>query len=133
MSRLSKKSTLARAVLLVTLVVVESLWLEDSERVRSTLEGAQLMVARSAGLVLSHAGFENTVDGINIQLANGAVAVTEECIGLDVSLFLASAMFVQSAPLLVAERVLNCRSGAAVHFPAREWLDSRRGPGPSRA
>ena len=99
MSRLSKKSMLARAVLLVTLVVVESLWLEDGERVRSTLEGAQLMVARSAGLVLSLAGFENTVDGINIQLANGTVAVTEECIGLDVSLFLASAMFVQPAPL----------------------------------
>ena len=99
MSRLSTKSLLARAVLLVTLVVVESLWLEDSELARSTQEGAQLMIARSAGLVLSLAGFENTVDGIKIQLANGAVAVTEGCVGLDVSLFLASAMFVQPTPL----------------------------------
>ena len=52
MGHLSTKSMLARAVILVALVVVESLWLEGSELARSMLDGAQLMIARSAGLAL---------------------------------------------------------------------------------
>lgn len=105
MGHLSTKSMLARAVILVALVVVESLWLEGSELARSMLDGAQLMIARSAGLALDLAGFENTVKGNEIQLPDGAVAVTEECVGLDVSLFLASAMLVQSAP--VCQKILG--------------------------
>ena len=43
-------------------------------------------------------GFENAVDGNRIALSGGSVRVTEECVGFDVSLFVASAMWVYPAP-----------------------------------
>jgi len=99
MNRLSTRWMLARAAALVALVVAQSIFLQESELARALLSSAQELAARAAGAVLRLGGLENSVDGIRIVLARGAVDVTDDCVGLDISLFLASAMLVHPAPL----------------------------------
>jgi exosortase/archaeosortase family protein len=110
MDRPSAFSMVTRALALVALVVAESLWLQSSGWGRGLVAALQGIYAETASAFLGLVGLDARLDGIVIRTGGAPVEVTDDCVGLDVGLFLGSAMLVYPAPL--RRKVVGC--GAAL-------------------
>lgn len=87
-----------RSLLYVALVVGLSNVLVLDAVDRSVLEPARLAIAKATGVVLSLFADDVRVLGQRVFLGPSAVEIVNSCTGIDVGIFLASAMLVFPAP-----------------------------------
>lgn len=119
MDRPSALSMVSRAVALVALVVAVSVWLQSGGWGHALVGSLQSVYAETASAFLGLVGLEARLDGIVIRTGGAPVEVTEDCVGLDVGLFLGSAMLVYPAPL---RRKLVGMGAALAVVMALNWL-----------
>lgn len=112
-------SVRARATLLAIFLWIEVIVIENTAFTHGVVEAAQAVMAQSVAWVLRACGLDAAIDGITISLSPGSVQVTDKCVGLDIGLFMATAMWF--FPTTLRAKLLGSAASLVVFF-GLNWL-----------